>query len=773
MAGDENAIIIAGSSANGSMSKTADDVVRSGRQIAATGVKVYGGRMYRDDDYNPALRGQLAAVAYEEMRRSDPEIASGVSRLTWPLVAAKSGFEPFDDSDEAKADAEFCDKWIFGTGRTDPFVMRKTDFMRHVLLMVADGCSLLEKVWGVDEEGHQVYAKLNSVALKTVKEFQFDTNGSGRFTGIWQQGYTADRGFVSQFIPAEQWAVFTFCREGDNMWGWPITRAAYMPWFLKKKLLRVDAQRHERFGLGVPVIKIPKGTPEDSQQRRDAESVAGNIRSHEYQFVVLENDYEFDIKQPTGAGTDIIGSVKYLDSQIAQVLIAEWMHLGASESGSRAVSGDKIQFMFSVLQGVANLIEDVINGQLVEPLMWRRYGPAKLRPRPVFKFQDLNKLAGPALAEVTAKLVQAKVLTGSPDIEERMREELQLPEMPKWLKDALQEAVKRQVDMMGQPPVMAAPAAGEEKAPANGGPPAPKNDDAPKDKPKEEPAEAAREFGDVMDSPLWRTPHMNAEDGRVHPEMYCEFEKMAAYLDTEPKRILRSKIEPIRKAAAAKIAARVSTMSDADVRKGVHYQPLFDKMVSATVSALRPVYMRGRAEVAAERARQKKGVGVALEDDDDLEITAPTSKQMDWVKTIAAGFVLSVYKGMQTRAEQVAVSVTRQAEQTKDAERIAIETALAELSLNQIERELKGAAARAFVTGREEQAAAYGDAVTAFYSAMMDKGTEQCLDNGGTCWILDGDEHAPGDAGYTVPNPNCAWPPNCRCVNVYLYEEAA
>ena len=55
---------------------------------------------------------------------------------------------------------------------------------------------------------------------------------------------------------------------------------------------------------------------------------------------------------------------------------------------------------------------------------------------------------------------------------------------------------------------------------------------------------------------------------------------------------------------------------------------------------------------------------------------------------------------------------------------------------------------------------------------MMDQGTDQCAEQGGTCSDLDGAEHELDDPLYETPNPNCAWSPNCRCQTIYIFQPA-
>ncbi len=754
------------------------DIETQERRESGSGVVVLGGVLLNMEDYNPDLRGQQATAKWEEMRRADPEIASGLARLVWPIVAAEWKIVPADDTDEEKEIASFCEKWIFGEGRTDPFAMRKQDFLRHALLMVAEGFSAFEKVWGTDREGRQIYSQLAPIMAKTVWEFHFLKDGTGGLDFMRQRTWTTDRGYQVVDIPAEKLVLFIFGREGDNLFGWPLLRQVYKPWYFKDKLWKIDAIRHERHGVGFTVIKVPRGAPKTIRDR--AEKVGREARVHERQYAVIEEGQEFDILYPRGQGTDIISSIKYLDAQISQVLFSEFMHLGASESGSRATAKSKIDFMLSALQGVITLVEEVINAQLIVPLVARNWGAREKWPH--CEGEDLSKMAGTDVIELMAKLlnVQVNAITPGPDIEKYLRQTLQLPPMPEWLEEAMVEAQKIEAEHKANPP----------EPPVI---PAAENGNALSAQPGQEQKQSSMNGGVSSASPrkLSGTAHIMFMGAEVAPigspvslsrgpmphEIYCAFAEMKSYMRDEPQRIWHRVVEPYRKRAALRIASKASGLPDDKLAArdfgampGIRIP--FEEDLSR---ALLKVYSKGRLAVLGERKRQLAGTSItpatvarALQEDDDEEFDIePTKKQRDWVSTLAVGFVGALITGMVSEASRAGLAA-RQAELSARQQEARVLEAVNALSPAKQQVELSGAVARTFGTGRTEQAYDMRDQIDReYYSAVMDDNT--CM----PCSALDGAEQEPGAGDFETPNPECLGDDNCRCVTIEVFRQEA
>jgi hypothetical protein len=134
-------------------------------------------------------------------------------------------------------------------------------------------------------------------------------------------------------LPADKIIVFTFRREGDNMEGISILRSAYKHWYIKDTLYKLDAVKHERQAVGIPVITLP-AVHEESDET-EAEDILMNLRATEKSFVVLPSpEWKFEFAQMGGSTTvDTEKSINHHNSQIVQNILAGFLDLGKAGAG--------------------------------------------------------------------------------------------------------------------------------------------------------------------------------------------------------------------------------------------------------------------------------------------------------------------------------------------------------------------------------------------------------------------------------------------------------
>jgi hypothetical protein len=725
------------------------EVLDSEPRIGGSGVVRFGGYLYNMADYNPTLTGQSAMGIYEEME-ADAEIAAGLARIVWPLLAAKWTIEPVDDSDEEVEIAQYCEKWIMGYGRTDPFAPRWQDTLRHALLCLTFGFSAFEKNWGRDRDGHQVINNLYGILPKSVWDFVFDKD-TGELSYMDQRAYLNDGTYAVAQIPAAKLLLFSFGQQADNLWGRPIIRPCYKNWYHKDKLLRVDGMRHERHGMGFATITVNTGA--GNSVKLEAEKLIRDARANERGYAVLEEGQVVSFNYPGGQGTDVIGSVKYHDVQTSQVLFSEVMHVVSGGLGAKGANESKLDFVLAVLQGLGNLVEQGFQ-PLIPELVGKRWGNRDAWP--TVKCEDLSKLSGSAMAETLSKLLPAGsgAITPNVDLEQSLRETYQFPPLPEEIATALKDAEKlkatRSLEALRAPqPVAPTP-------PIPGATP-------PAEPPAQPPAKTAAE---PAAGRLGR--------GALPHEAYFAAAETSAWLDSEPQKIWYRVVAPYRKVQIERIAKLSATTSDEEFKGGklnaaITPKVLMQKALTKSLAeALRRVYGRGRQAILHERDRQLAGQPPAATtmQEGDAEIE-PTQEELQWVEATAATFVSLMLGSMITEALK-ALGTARNADATAKNQEIAVRDALNALSVPVQVANLGGAVNQSYTNGRNEQAASMrGETETAFYSAIMDEGT--C----GPCEALDGEEHDPGDEAFATPNPECEGDWRCRCITIYVFREEA
>lgn len=264
------------------------------RNIGGTGTKLFGGQIY--EEYNPKLSGQAGFKVYDEMRRSDAQVNAAIMAIELPIrstfwnVNAGATWDGGEDM-VTEADEEiqkFVENCLF-----EYMDNSWDDLLRQILQMVTFGFSAFEKVYGF--HGDKIILKKLSERLpRTV--MRWDRNEDGKF-GLTQMLGMNDEGKpLTVSIPAEKMLVFTFRREGENIEGISVLRSAYKHWYIKDTLYKLDAVKHERQAIGVPVIKLPD--VHKSSDIDDAETILLNLRATEKSFVVLPGEkWDFHFAQ--------------------------------------------------------------------------------------------------------------------------------------------------------------------------------------------------------------------------------------------------------------------------------------------------------------------------------------------------------------------------------------------------------------------------------------------------------------------------------------------
>ncbi len=379
--------------------------------IGVTGNTGYYG--YPDTgEYLTKLDGFAGRTIYDEMRRSDAQVQATLRAITLPIRRAIYNIESASDDSKDVEIAEILEKRLLYD-----MTMTWDDTLRHALLMLPFGFSILEKVWEI-ADGFIMPRKLDPRLPQSVTGWKYNKE-KRRLVGPTQ--VDTDGNIIE--LPIEKILVFTSDKEGDNWEGIPILRSAYKPWYIKSDLEKINAIKHDRHGVGVPDITVPPGINPGSAEWEAAEDLGESIRAMEKGYIVHSADYAVNIlgSGSDAKGTDALPSIKYYDEMIAKSMLAMFINLGTTETGSRALGGSFIKVFLDSVQACADYIAEVISRFLIKE--WVNYNWT-VKEYPALKVSRIEKLDPTVLAQ----LKKAGVITADIGIENAVRKELHLPE---------------------------------------------------------------------------------------------------------------------------------------------------------------------------------------------------------------------------------------------------------------------------------------------------------------------------------------------------------
>lgn len=383
-----------------------------GLEIGESGTQIFGGVI--NEEYNAKLQGTTGIEVYDEMRKSDGTVAAAVKACSLPIRRAKWFIKP---ASEEKADIEIADFVRYALFEAQS--IKWNDILRQSLLMLPLGVMVFEKVYKVASFNGKDRVLWDKFAPRLPKSIQaWET--TDKKPGIQQR--TVSGGLAS--IPMEKLIVLVNDREGDNWWGSSILRAPYKHWYIKNTLYKIDAIAAERQGLGVPKVKLPEGFSEED--RAKAETILKNLRANEHAYIIEPHDYEITFMDMMAKTTrDVTESINHHNREITKSVLAQFLELGSTDSGSRALSTDQTDMFLQSEEAAANTLVDAFNVAIQEIVNLNFDGTERY---PELAYTGITRTNVANLASAYQTLTTAKGLKPGPNDEVYLRELLGLPE---------------------------------------------------------------------------------------------------------------------------------------------------------------------------------------------------------------------------------------------------------------------------------------------------------------------------------------------------------
>jgi hypothetical protein len=346
----------------------------------AVGTANFAGFITDLGEYNPILEGRSAFLIYEKMRRSDADVKAALLACKLPIRAADYQIVPGLKENEpgfglAKKIAGEVRENLFG-GLESPtstgcWVTQNFETVKENALLCLDfGCAAHEDLWHIDGDKVRL-RKLAPRLPYTFYRYHVDEDGESLLY-LEQYGYRGNN-FVNVLVPAEKIAYFVNDMEGAYFYGRSVLRAAYQHWYVKSQIYRIDAISIERNGLGVPTIK--QGPTVSAEDRKAAQSWVQMLAAHESTGLSLPNGWEFALTGISGRVRDPQASIQHHSEMIMRAVLANFLTLGTTQTGSRALGGSMRDFFYLSLEALSHKIDETISNTSIRRLVNYNYTP--------------------------------------------------------------------------------------------------------------------------------------------------------------------------------------------------------------------------------------------------------------------------------------------------------------------------------------------------------------------------------------------------------------
>lgn len=293
------------------------------------------------------------------------------------------------------------------------------DHLRHALLASVYGHMFCEQFGVIDDDLDWRLRKLAPRMPQSISQIR--TARDGGLEGIVQHG-TGGTPWNPDVIKVDRLVAYVWDREGSNWAGRSMYRACYKHWLRKDRLLRVDAMKNERYGLGIPTGRAPKGA--NANVIAEHGRLAQSIKADPDGGVGLANGADISIEGIRGALPDTLASIRYDDEAMARSFLAMFIQLGQTETGSRALGSEFINFFHLAVQAMAGWYQRITNEHVIEDIMDWNWGVDANAPLLVYAEAEAEEPIG---AADLVQLIENNVLVVDDELRSWARGRWNLP----------------------------------------------------------------------------------------------------------------------------------------------------------------------------------------------------------------------------------------------------------------------------------------------------------------------------------------------------------
>ena len=370
------------------------------------------------EEFDPLLYGRDGILVFDLMRRQSSQISAALDLLKLPILDAAWKVESKDE--EA---TKFIEENLGLSSSNNSFQR----FLREALSSLEFGFSLFETVFEYREGKHWLTGCQYRYQI-SIEEFEDDGIDLTAVKQI-QQLYPIRK---VKRIPADQLLYFAPRKEGNDWWGRSVIRPGYNDWYILSQLYLIAASAQERFGLPVPYAKYNidgKYPPPDQDEieyiAQGLSELSGNVRS----FMLTSSLWEVDFLHPDmGSAEVILQFINHHLSQISKSILAPYFDLGTTEHGSRAVSESFSDIFYTALAAYADYFAEKVNNILIPRILTFNYG--EKHPEVTLMWSNMKTQTFEKRAEALARLASEELINHTPETEELLRKQAQLPLEP-------------------------------------------------------------------------------------------------------------------------------------------------------------------------------------------------------------------------------------------------------------------------------------------------------------------------------------------------------
>jgi len=435
--------------------------------IGAMGTAVYGGWV-QDSEGSSALKGSRRYQTYSDMLANTSIVGAGVRYFLNLTASSRWSMQPATgedvNEDEAHEMAELCEQLLFSDPKT-PWhrVIRRAAMYRFY------GFSVQEWTAKKRDDGVITMADIRPRPQKTIERWDVDENGD--VLGILQRSPQDSREI---YLPRGKCLYVVDDTLSDSPEGLGIFRHLAGPAKRLERYEQLEGVGFETDLRGIPVGRGPftqlaQMVKDGSISAADRERIEGPLREFVENHIKgpklgmmldsmpyltqddkaspsAQKQWDLELLKAGSTGqAEVAEAINRVNREMARVLGVEQLLLGESSTGSHALSKDKTQSFFMLVNGTLKELCEAVGDDLLTPLFMLNGWDRKLKPKPsveAVSYQDVEVITAALkdLATAGATLDMRDPAVGE------IRDLLGISRTPQDLLDEIEEDMMLQRD---------------------------------------------------------------------------------------------------------------------------------------------------------------------------------------------------------------------------------------------------------------------------------------------------------------------------------------
>lgn len=361
---------------------------------------VFGGQIYlapQDTLLNTLGGNSLRALEIYYDLLTDSHAFACLDKILQEIVSRDMVVEPGDESEEAKAIAEWTEQMLKNLGTTNDeehqghqlantFSSGFDSLTKALGLAYMIGRQPAEIMWAIDKDG-KPYPK--AVMPKDARRFEYHIDANGKIYPKLLTGANTD----GMFLPPRKFIFHTFWAvPSDDPYGLGIARNIYYPVQWKREIFTYWLTTIDKYAQPISIGKAPASATDD--EIAQFKEFLVNISAETA--VALPDGFElsFESANPTSATEMFLQLIETLDKYISLAILGEAVtgeQVGSGLGSQQEVISNSIRIMKA--KAVSDGINATLNNTLIKWAVQYRWGANAPLPKVKRDFERKTDIA--------------------------------------------------------------------------------------------------------------------------------------------------------------------------------------------------------------------------------------------------------------------------------------------------------------------------------------------------------------------------------------------